>query len=73
MHSFVDDMKDIARMMKVHIDCILNYFTDRTTNAKIEGINSKFALIEKITFAYRNKRHLKTAIHLWCGDLHPYL
>jgi len=37
-------MKDVARMMKVHLYRILNYFTHRITNARTEGINSKKAL-----------------------------
>ena len=43
-------MKDIARMMKVHLDKILNYFIHRITNGKAESINSKIALIEKMTY-----------------------
>lgn len=72
IHSSVDAMKDVARMMKVHIDCILNYFTHRITNARAEGINSKIALIEKMAFGYRNKEHLKTAIYFRCGNLELY-
>jgi len=36
MHSSVDAMKDVARMMKVHIGKILNYFTHHITNARAE-------------------------------------
>ncbi len=66
IHSSIDAMKDAARMMKVHIDRILNYFTHRITNARAEGINSKIALIEKMAYGYRNKEHLKTAIYFRC-------
>ncbi len=65
-------MKDIARMMKVHIDFILNYFTHRIINAKAEGINSRIALIEKMAFGFRNKEHLKTKIYFRCGNLGLY-
>ena len=41
-------MKDAARMMKVDIGNILNYFTHHITSARAGGINSKIALIEKI-------------------------
>ena len=73
IHSSVDAMKDVARMMKAHIDKILNYFTHHITNAKAEGINSKIALIEKMAYGYRNKEHLKTAIYFRCGNLQLYL
>lgn len=73
IHSSVDAMKDAARMMRVHIGNILNYFTHDITNARAEGINSKIAFIEKKAFGYRNKEHLNTAIYFRCGNLQLYL
>ncbi|OWP56592.1 MAG: hypothetical protein B2I17_04650 [Thermoplasmatales archaeon B_DKE] len=72
IHSSIDAMKDVARMMKVHLDRILNYFTHRITNARAEGINSKIALIQKMAYGYRNREHLKTAIYFRCGNLQLY-
>ena len=72
IHSSVDAMKDVARLMKVHLERILNYFTHRITNARAEGINSKIALIEKMAYGYRNQEHLKTAIYFRCGNLQLY-
>ncbi|MGC8673355.1 MAG: ISL3 family transposase, partial [Thermoplasmata archaeon] len=69
IHSSVDAMKDVARMMKVHLTSIMNYFIHRITNARAEGINSRIALIEKMAYGYRNKEHLKTAIYFRCGNL----
>ena len=69
VHSSMDAMKKVARMMRMHIDKILNYFTHRITNAKAEGINSKIALIEKMAYGFRNRRHLMTAIYFKCGKL----
>ncbi|EQB66361.1 MAG: hypothetical protein AMDU2_EPLC00007G0002 [Thermoplasmatales archaeon E-plasma] len=59
MHSTIDAMKDTARMMKLHIEKIMNYFIHRITSARAEGINSKIALIEKMAYGYRNKEHLE--------------
>ncbi|MGC8618855.1 MAG: transposase [Thermoplasmata archaeon] len=50
----------------------MNYFTHRITNARAEGISSNIALIEKMTYGYRNKEHLKTAIYFRCGNLQLY-
>ena len=72
IHSSIRAMKDVARMMKVHIERILNYFIHRITNARAEGINSKIALIEKMAYGYRNKEHLKIAIYFRCGNLQLY-
>ena len=43
MHSTIDSMKHIARIMKVHLEEIMNYFVHRISNARAEGINSKMA------------------------------
>ena len=72
IHSSIDAMKDAARMMKVHLGSIMNYFTHRITNARSEGINSRIALIERMAFGYRNRNHLKTAIYFRCGNLQLY-
>ena len=72
VHSGIDAMKIVAKMMRMHIDKILNYFTHRITNAKAEGINSKIALIEKMAYGFRNRNHLKTAIYFKCGNLDLY-
>ncbi len=72
IHSSMDAMRDVARIMKVHLGRILNYFTHHITNARTEGINSKIALIEKMAYGYRNKKHLKIAIYFRCGNLQLY-
>ena len=43
----MDAMNGVGRMMRMHIDKILNYFTHGIKNAKAAGINSKITLIEK--------------------------
>ena len=72
MHSSIDAMKIVAKMIRMHIDNILNYFTHRITNAKAGGINSKIALIEKMAYGFRNRGHLKTATYFKCGKLALY-
>ena len=72
MHSTIDAMKDVARMMKTHLEKIMNCIVHRITNARSEGINSRKALIEKMAYGFRNKEHLKTAIYFRCGNLQLY-
>ena len=72
MHPTIDAIKDIARMMKAHLEKITNYFVHRIINAREEVINSKIALIEKMVYGFRNKEHLKTAIYFRCGNLQLY-
>ncbi len=70
VHSSIDAMKDAARMMNAYIYRILNYFVHRITNARVEGINSNIALMERMAYGYR--KHLKTAIYFRCGNLQLY-
>ncbi len=41
-------MNDVARMIKSHLGKILNYFIYIITNARVDGINSKIALIHEM-------------------------
>jgi len=59
-------------MMKVYTGNIVNYFTDNITNARVEGINSKIALMEKMAFWCKNGEHLKSAIFFRSGNLKLY-
>ena len=72
IHSSIEAMKDVARMMRVHLEKIMNYFVHKITNARAEGINSKISLIEKMAYGFRNREHLKTAIYFRCGNLQLY-
>ncbi len=48
VHSGMDAMKGMEKITRMHANKILNYFTDRITNAEVGGTNSKIALIEKM-------------------------
>ena len=52
IRSSIDAMKGVARM-RMHKDKILNCLARRITAAKAERINSRIALIEKMTYGFR--------------------
>jgi len=62
----------MARMLKRHIDRILNFFDTRLSNGPIEGLNNIQGLIKK-AYGYRNKERFKTDVlfHLGGLELHP--
>jgi transposase len=43
-----------ARMIKSHLEGICNYFTNRTTNAAAEGMNTKIKLIMRQGYGFSN-------------------
>ena len=48
---------------------ILNFFTRKTTNAYMEGLNTKFKLIKRISFGFRNKEVFIRKAFLACLPL----
>ncbi len=75
MRSRLAPMKDVARMLKAHLDNILTYLTHRITNAVTEGLNAKIQWIKYSARGYRNRDAFKMAIYFYCGglDLEPRL
>lgn len=68
-HSRLEPVKRVAKMMKNYLYGILSYFRHRITNAMAEGMNSKIATVQKMTYGYRNMKHMKIAIYFHCGNL----
>jgi transposase len=75
MHSRLEPMIRVAKMVKSHLHNILTYYAHRVTNAVSEGINSAIQTIKKRAFGFRNPENFKTAIYFHCGglDLYPAL
>jgi transposase len=55
---------DIITTVKDHFDGICNYFYDRTTNGKMEGINNKIKVIKRQAYGFTNFEHLSMRIFL---------
>ena len=55
-----------ARMLERWYDPILNYFVYKTTNAYTEGLHTKFKLIKRISYGFRNKQSYINKITLAC-------
>jgi transposase len=58
-----------ARTLRSHLEGVFTYFAHRTTNAFLEGINSKIQTVKKRAYGFRNIEHFKTAIFFHCGGL----
>ena len=46
-HSRLQPVKDVARMIRSHLENVLTYFDHRITNAVSEGLNSKIQTVKK--------------------------
>ena len=68
-HSRLKPMIDKAKMLKRHLQNILNYLTHPITNALSESINSKIQWVKYTARGFRNRENFKTAIYFHCGSL----
>jgi transposase len=71
IHSRIDPMKDVARMLQAHRELILNYFrAKRQFNSGIvEGLNRKVNLTVRKAFGYRSFDIAQVALFHQLGNL----
>ena len=71
-HSRLEPVKKVARMIKNHIDGVMNYFLHPITNAVSEGLNTTIQLLKQRARGYRNFCNLRVAVLFHCGGLQLY-
>ena len=69
MHSRLEPMKDLARMIRRHWNEIPAYFTHPYTNAVLEGADSVIQNIRRRARGFRNMDYFATMVYLTCGKL----
>ena len=71
--SRLKPMVKVARMVRKHLDGILNAVIRRTTNAASESMNARIKRIKSMAYGYRNRERFRDAIlfHLGGLDLYP--
>jgi len=69
----LEPMKKVARMVRDHLEGILNAVVSNTTNALGESINAKIQWIKRTACGFRNRVRFRNAIffHLGGLDLYP--
>ena len=73
IRSRLEPIKQVARMVKSHLDGILNAVVTGATNASAESVNSKIQWIKYMARGFRNRERFREAIlfHLGGLDLYP--
>lgn len=69
IRSRLEPIKKVARMLKNHLENILNYFEHPITNAGSEGLNSKIQSIKSAARGFHSFKHYRTRILFFCGGL----
>ena len=71
MHSNIDPMKKVAKMLRSHRELILNYFRAKKkfNSGIVEGLNRKINLTVRKAFGYRSFKVIEIALYHQLGDL----
>jgi transposase len=72
IRSRLGPVREVARMLRRHLENVLTYCKHRITNGVAEGLNSKIMAIKRRARGFRNPQNFKTAIYFYCGGLDLY-
>jgi len=72
IRSQLEPIKEVARMIKRHLEGILTAIVRRVTNARAEGINAKIQWIKYTARGFRNRDRFRNAIYFHLGGLDLY-
>jgi transposase len=70
--SRLEPMRAKARMVRKHLEGILNAVVSRTTNALAESVNAKIQAVKRRACGFRNRERFRNAIYFHCGGLDLY-
>ena len=72
IRSRLEPIKRVARMIKRHLDGVLNAVVSGKTNARSEGINATIQKIKATACGFRNRERFRNAIYFHLGGLDLY-
>jgi transposase len=72
IRSQLEPIKQVARMVKAHLEGILTAIVRGVTNARSEGINAKIQWIKYTARGFRNRERFRNAIYFHLGGLDLY-
>ncbi len=72
VRSRLEPVKQVAFMLKRHLDGVLRFVKHPITNGVAEGLNSKIMSIKRKAGGFRNPQNFTTAIYFHCGGLDLY-
>ena len=72
IRSRLEPIRRVARMVKRHLEGILNAIVLGVTNARSEGINAKIQCLKYTARGFRNRDRFRTVIYFHLGGLDLY-
>ena len=73
IRSRLEPVRRVARMIRDHLEGILNAIVLRATNAGAESVNAKIQRVKRMACGFRNRERFRNAIYFHLGglDLRP--
>ena len=62
MTTMLDPLKKFARLVKRHLQKLMNYFVHPIASGLSEGLNNLIATVKKKAYRYRNMEYFKLKI-----------
>lgn len=74
IRSQLEPVRRVARMVKTHLEGIINAVVLGVTNARSEGVNAKIQWIKYTARGFRNRERFRNSIYFHLGglDLYPW-
>ena len=72
IRSRLEPIKRVARMIKSHLDGILNAVVTGVTNARSEAVNARIQTIKRMACGFRSPERFRSAILFHLGGLNLY-
>ena len=69
MRSRLEPVRRVARMVRDHLDGIINAIVLNATNAAAESVNSKIQRLKRMACGFRNRERFRNAIYFHLGGL----
>jgi len=69
LRSRLEPMKRVARMVRSHLEGIINAIVLKATNAASESINARIQRVKRMACGFRNRERFRSAIYFHLGGL----
>jgi transposase len=69
LRSRLEPMKRVARMVRSHLEGIINAIVLKATNAASESINARIQHVKRMACGFRNRERFRNAIYFHLGGL----
>jgi transposase len=72
IRSRLEPLKRVARMLRRHLQGVLNAISSGVTNARVEGLNTTIQGLKRAARGFRNRERFRNAIYFHLGGLDLY-